>query len=40
MDYVVCFDADGQHSLNDLDKFYNILDNKKKIQIVFGSRFT
>ena len=39
MDYIVCFDADGQHNLWDLEKFYNILDNKKKIQIVFGSRF-
>lgn len=39
IDYVVCFDADGQHSLKDLSKFYHILDNKKKINIVFGSRF-
>ncbi len=39
MDYVVCFDADWQHSLNDLEKFYNILDKNKKIDIIFGSRF-
>ncbi|MDQ7023137.1 MAG: DUF2304 family protein [Candidatus Gracilibacteria bacterium] len=39
MDYVICYDADGQHSLEDLSKFYKILDNKKNIDIVFGSRF-
>ncbi|MCD5380565.1 DUF2304 family protein, partial [Candidatus Gracilibacteria bacterium] len=39
MDYVVCFDADGQHSLKDLSKFYKILDTNKKTDIIFGSRF-
>jgi len=39
MDYVICFDADGQHSLNDLDKFYKVLDNNKNVDIVFGTRF-
>ena len=39
MDYVVCFDADWQHSLKNLVRFYRVLDKKKKIQIVFGSRF-
>jgi len=39
MDYVVCYDADWQHNLDDLKKFYKILDNHKKIDIVFGSRF-
>jgi len=39
MDYVVCFDADWQHSLGDLKKFYKILDENNKIDIVFGSRF-
>jgi hypothetical protein len=39
MNYVVCYDADWQHDLKDLSKFYNILDNEKKIDIVFGSRF-
>ena len=39
MDYIVCYDADWQHSLKDLNKFYKILDNDKKINIVFGSRF-
>ena len=29
-----------EHHIELLEKFYNILDNKKKIQIVFGSRFT
>jgi len=39
MDYVICYDADGQHSLKDLKKFYKILDENKNIDIVFGSRF-
>jgi len=39
IDYIITFDADGQHSLNDLEKFYKILDKNKKIDIVFGSRF-
>ena len=39
MDYVVCYDADWQHSLEDLEKFYKILDKKEKVDIVFGSRF-
>ncbi len=39
MDYVICFDADWQHSLDDLKKFYKILDKNKKVDIVFGSRF-
>jgi len=39
MDYVVCYDADWQHKLSDLSKFYKILDKNNKIDIVFGSRF-
>ena len=37
--YVVCFDADGQHSISDLNTFYEILDVQPDIDIVFGSRF-
>ncbi len=39
IDYVITFDADWQHSLDDLKKFYKILDNNKDIDIVFWSRF-
>ncbi len=40
MDYIVTFDADWQHSLDDLEKFYKVLDENKEMKIVFGSRFT
>ncbi len=40
VDYIVTFDADWQHSLKDLKKFYEILDNNKKIDIVFWTRFS
>jgi len=39
IEYIITFDADWQHSLDDLKKFYNILDNNKNIDIVFWSRF-
>ena len=39
VDYIVCFDADWQHSLEDLKKFEEVLDKNKDIDIVFGSRF-
>jgi len=39
IDYIVCFDADWQHSLEDLKKFEEVLDKNKDIDIVFGSRF-
>ncbi len=38
-EYIVSFDADGQHSLEDLPVFMKVLDNDHKIQIAFGSRF-
>ncbi|MEO7534686.1 MAG: glycosyltransferase family 2 protein [Ferruginibacter sp.] len=37
-EYVVHFDADGQHSSDDIDEFINIL-IEKKTDIVLGSRF-
>ncbi|NDK08382.1 DUF2304 family protein [Candidatus Gracilibacteria bacterium] len=38
-DYVCTFDADGQHSIKDLEKFIKILDKNKDIDVVLGSRF-
>ena len=37
--YVVTFDADGQHSIDDLWCFYDIFSLKPNTQIIFGSRF-
>ena len=36
--YVVTFDSDGQHSVDDIEKFYNEIESKK-LDIVIGSRF-
>jgi polyprenyl-phospho-N-acetylgalactosaminyl synthase len=38
-DYVVCFDADKQHSLWDLGKFFVEFERDKELDIVLGSRF-
>lgn len=38
-EYIVSFDADWQHDINDTDKFINKLDNQKELWAVFGSRF-
>jgi polyprenyl-phospho-N-acetylgalactosaminyl synthase len=37
-DYVVHFDADGQHNYHDIKKFVGILE-EQKVDIVLGSRF-
>jgi polyprenyl-phospho-N-acetylgalactosaminyl synthase len=37
-DYIVTFDADGQHEVGDIERMLNILQNEK-VDIVFGSRF-
>lgn len=37
--YIVTFDADGQHDINDLDNFLNVLKNNENIDVVLGSRF-
>ena len=36
--YLVTFDADGQHDVNDIERMINLL-NQEKAEIVFGSRF-
>tara|TARA_B100001063_G_scaffold198983_1_gene191682 strand:+ start:844 stop:1536 length:693 start_codon:yes stop_codon:yes gene_type:complete len=36
--YVVTFDSDGQHSVDDIEKFYNEIESKN-LDIVIGSRF-
>lgn len=37
--YVITFDADWQHNLVDLNKFFKKIEDDKEIGIVFGSRF-
>ena len=37
--YIVTFDSDGQHRISDLEKFIEILEKEKDIEIVIGSRF-
>jgi len=36
--YVVTFDSDGQHSVDDIEKFYEEIESKE-LDIVIGSRF-
>jgi glycosyltransferase involved in cell wall biosynthesis len=38
-EYVVTFDADGQHDILDIDKFIGIFDTHPHTDIVYGSRF-
>jgi len=37
--FVVTFDADGQHSIDDMPKFLAALKQDKKIEVALGSRF-
>ena len=37
--YVVTFDADGQHDVTNLERFYGLFDTNKKLEVVFWSRF-
>ncbi len=39
VDYVVTFDADGQHSLADLEAFVSAFEKDPDLDIVLGSRF-
>ena len=39
IDYVVTFDADGQHSLSDLGRFLESFRDRSDLDIVLGSRF-
>jgi glycosyltransferase involved in cell wall biosynthesis len=39
VDYVVTFDADGQHTLADLETFISAFENDPDLVIVLGSRF-
>jgi glycosyltransferase involved in cell wall biosynthesis len=38
-DYVVTFDADGQHDVADISAFMEAFEDHKKTQVVYGSRF-
>jgi len=37
-EYLVTFDADGQHDVNDIERMINLL-QEEKAEVVFGSRF-
>jgi len=37
--YVVTFDADGQHSIKDMEHFMEMFKKHEELDIVFGSRF-
>lgn len=37
--YVVTFDADGQHSLKDVESFFEAFDVSPELDVVLGSRF-
>ncbi len=39
IEYVITFDADGQHSLSDLKEFEKIMKEHKKIDVLLWSRF-
>ena len=39
VDYVVTFDSDWQHNINDLKVFENYLNKNEKVDILLGSRF-
>lgn len=38
-DFVVTFDADGQHDIADIDSFIETFEKHPKTQVVYGSRF-
>ena len=38
-EYVVTFDADGQHDIGDIEKFLHYLQKHPAVKVVFGSRF-
>jgi hypothetical protein len=38
-EYVITFDADGQHYIEEAKNFIEELDREKDIEIIFGSRF-
>lgn len=39
VEYIITFDADGQHDINDLPSFYNTFDKHPKLWAVLWSRF-
>lgn len=38
-EYTVCFDADGQHHIDDVKKFFKEFEKDENLDIVLGSRF-
>jgi len=39
VDYAVTFDSDGQHKIEDLEKFVTALNANKELDLAIGSRF-
>jgi glycosyltransferase involved in cell wall biosynthesis len=37
--YIVTFDADGQHNIQDIGKMISVLEKNKELDLVIGSRF-
>ncbi len=38
-EYIVTFDADGQHDISDMEKFIEKFESDESIDVVYGSRF-
>ncbi len=39
VEFIICFDSDGQHRIEDLKKFHNAFEKYPNLEVVFGSRF-
>ncbi len=39
IDFVVCFDPDGQHNIKDVYRFLEAFEKKPDVEVVLGSRF-
>lgn len=38
-EYIICFDADGQHRISDLDNFFYVFDENPSLEVLLWSRF-
>ncbi len=39
VDFIITFDADGQHQMEDVEKFFKAFEKYPRLQVVLGSRF-
>ena len=39
VEFIVSFDADGQHNVEDISKFHKAFTNHPELEVIFGSRF-